>query len=167
MTTLWLSIKRSGTPLGAVDLNSWFEERKNKSKEEIIINFFYLAAALVQKYQSQLWKYIWVKEARVCSLRTVHAAQPCCQAPKEEEESLEGVMLQYGARGAVRLGKVLCIHIPIFLTAAREEEEEEVGGRWWRRMEVEFISQQQKQTAKLFYVSNNTKLDVSETACQS
>uniref|UniRef100_A0A3P9J2Q6 DUF659 domain-containing protein n=1 Tax=Oryzias latipes TaxID=8090 RepID=A0A3P9J2Q6_ORYLA len=41
----------------------------------------------------------------------------------------------YGARGAVRLGKVLCIHIPIFLTAAREEEEEEEGGRWWKRME--------------------------------
>lgn len=43
---------------------------------------------------------------------------------------MEGVMLQRTARGAVRLGKVVCVHVPIFLTAAREEEEEgEKNGR--------------------------------------
>lgn len=34
---------------------------------------------------------------------------------------LEGVMLQRGARGTVRLGKEACVHIPVFLTAAAEE----------------------------------------------
>lgn len=37
-----------------------------------------------------------------------------------KEEVLEGVMLQRGARGAVRLGKEVCVHIPSFLTAAGE-----------------------------------------------
>lgn len=31
---------------------------------------------------------------------------------------LEGVMLQQGARGTVRLGKEVCVHIPDFPTAA-------------------------------------------------
>ena len=39
------------------------------------------------------------------------------------EEGFEGVMLQCGARGAVRLGKEVCVHIPSFPTAAEE------GGR--------------------------------------
>lgn len=34
---------------------------------------------------------------------------------------LEGVMLQQGARGTVRLGKEVCVHIPGFPTAAAEE----------------------------------------------
>ncbi len=48
-----------------------------------------------------------------------------------EEEGLEGVMLQRGARGAVRLGKEVCVHIPSFPTAAGER-----GGieRWGRRV---------------------------------
>lgn len=37
-----------------------------------------------------------------------------------EEEGLEGVMLQRGARGAVRLGKEVCVHIPSFPAAAGE-----------------------------------------------
>lgn len=37
-----------------------------------------------------------------------------------KEEGLEGVMLQRGARGAVRLGKEVCVHIPSFPTAAGE-----------------------------------------------
>lgn len=50
-----------------------------------------------------------------------------------EEEGLEGVMLQRGARGAVRLGKEVCVHIPSFPTAARErggiEREGEMNGK--------------------------------------
>lgn len=34
---------------------------------------------------------------------------------------LEGVMLQQGARGTVRLGKEVCVHIPSFPTVAAEE----------------------------------------------
>lgn len=34
---------------------------------------------------------------------------------------LEGVMLQQGARGTVRLGKEVCVHIPGFPTAAAGE----------------------------------------------
>lgn len=49
-----------------------------------------------------------------------------------EEEALEGVMLQCGARGAVRLGKEVCVHIPSFPTAAGEmggkEREAKEGG---------------------------------------
>lgn len=33
----------------------------------------------------------------------------------------EGVMLQQGARGTVRLGKEVCVHIPGFPTAAAEQ----------------------------------------------
>lgn len=33
----------------------------------------------------------------------------------------EGVMFQQGARGTVRLGKEVCVHIPGFPTAAAEE----------------------------------------------
>lgn len=39
---------------------------------------------------------------------------------REEEDAVEGVMLQCGARGAVRLGKEVCVHIPSFPTAAGE-----------------------------------------------
>jgi len=39
---------------------------------------------------------------------------------QREEEGLEGVMLQCGARGAVRLGKEVCVHIPSFPTAVGE-----------------------------------------------
>lgn len=40
---------------------------------------------------------------------------------QREEVGLEGVMLQQGARGTVRLGKEVCVHIPGFPTAAAEE----------------------------------------------
>lgn len=40
---------------------------------------------------------------------------------EREEVGLEGVMLQQGARGTVRLGKEVCVHIPGFPTAAGEE----------------------------------------------
>lgn len=46
-----------------------------------------------------------------------------------EEEGLEGVMLQYGARGAVRLGKEVCVHIPGFPTAAGERGGKECEGK--------------------------------------
>lgn len=42
-------------------------------------------------------------------------------AVRGEEVGLEGVMLQQGARGTVRLGKEVCVHIPGFPTAAAEE----------------------------------------------
>lgn len=37
---------------------------------------------------------------------------------------MEGVMLQHGARGAVRLGKEVCVHIPSFPSLL------EKGGTW-------------------------------------
>lgn len=40
---------------------------------------------------------------------------------EREEVGLEGVMLQQGARGTVKLGKEVCVHIPGFPTAAAEE----------------------------------------------
>lgn len=40
---------------------------------------------------------------------------------EREEVGLEGVRLQQGARGTVRLGKEVCVHIPGFPTAAAEE----------------------------------------------
>lgn len=49
---------------------------------------------------------------------------------------MEGVMLQHSARGAVSLGKEVCVHIPIFPTAAgerggleREGKEGEMNGK--------------------------------------
>lgn len=45
-----------------------------------------------------------------------------------EEEGLEGVMLQRSARGAVRLGKELCVHIPSFPTSAGETRGKEREG---------------------------------------
>lgn len=70
-------------------------------------------------------------------------------AARGEEVGLEGVMLQQGARGTVRLGKEVCVHIPGLPTAAAEEgvaghqekegemngqtASEEARGRAWRR----------------------------------
>lgn len=46
-----------------------------------------------------------------------------------EEDGLEGVMLQCGARGAVRLGKEVCVHIPSFPSAAGERGGKEHEGK--------------------------------------
>ena len=58
---------------------------------------------------------------------------------------MEGVILQCSARGAVRLGKEVCVHIPSFPTAAgerggkeREGKEGEMNGKTvaWEAMET-------------------------------
>lgn len=81
---------------------------------------------------------------------------------EEEEEGLEGVMLQRSARGAVRLGKEVCVHIPSFPTAAGER-----GGRECEGKEGEMIGKTVGGEATETYARDNLPIYHSQALIKS
>lgn len=87
-----------------------------------------------------LEKPVKVKALQLVPVKIKRAVLPCRERKRgaargRAEEGLEGVMLQRGARGAVRLGKEVCVHIPSLPAAGerggieREGKEGETSGK--------------------------------------